>query len=148
MKRLRKKWGLVEMKGRAFLVEKRAHAKPCGGSLWDGRRSTKQPGGSAPVACVLSRSAVSGSFVTPWTAARPAPPPMGFPRQEYWSGVPFPPPGDFPNLGIKPMSPASPGRFFTTEPTLLLFQIIQDNFPLKSILTLITSAKSLFAMQC
>ena len=89
--------------------------------------------------------------VTPWTAAHQAPPSMGFPRQEYWSGLPFPPPGDFPNLRIKPVSPVSPalaGRFFTTEPTLLLFQIIQDNFPLKSILTLITSAKSLFAMQC
>ena len=44
---------------------------------------------------------------------------MGFPRQEHWSGLPFPPPGDLPNPGIKPMSPASPalsGGFFTTEP--------------------------------
>ena len=44
---------------------------------------------------------------------------MGFPRQEYWSGLPFPPPGDLPDPGIKPKSPASPvlaGRFFTTEP--------------------------------
>ena len=40
----------------------------------------------------------------------------GFPRQEYWSGLPFPTPGDFPNLGIEPTSPALAGRFLTTEP--------------------------------
>ena len=44
---------------------------------------------------------------------------MGFPRQEYWSRLPFPPPNDLPNPGVKPVSPASSalaGRFFTTEP--------------------------------
>ena len=41
-------------------------------------------------------------FATPQTAARQAPLSMGFPRQEYWSGLPFPPPGDLLNLGIKP----------------------------------------------
>ena len=44
---------------------------------------------------------------------------MGFSRQEYWSGLPLPPPGDLPKQGIEPASPASPalaGRFFTTEP--------------------------------
>ena len=40
---------------------------------------------------------------------------MGFPRQECWSGLPFPSPGDLPNPGIKPTSPALAGRFFTTE---------------------------------
>ena len=40
---------------------------------------------------------------------------MGFPRQEYWSGFPFPPPGDLFDPGIKSMSPALAGRFFTTE---------------------------------
>ena len=44
-------------------------------------------------------------FATPWTVAYQAPPPMGFSRQEYWSGLPFPPPGDLPNPGIKPGSP-------------------------------------------
>ena len=39
-----------------------------------------------------------------------------FSRQEYWSGLPFPPPGDLPNPGIKPMSPVLAGEFFTTEP--------------------------------
>ena len=42
---------------------------------------------------------------------------MGFPRQEHWSGLPFPPPGDFPDPGIKLAFPASPaGGFFTAEP--------------------------------
>ena len=61
-------------------------------------------------------------FVTPQTVAHQAPPSMGFPRQEYWSGLPLPFPGDLPDLGIEPESPASPtlaGRFFPTEPTHL-----------------------------
>ena len=40
---------------------------------------------------------------------------MGFPNQGYWSGLPFPSPGDLSNPGIKPMSPELAGRFFTTE---------------------------------
>ena len=58
-------------------------------------------------------------FVTPWTVVCQAPLPMGFSWQEYWSGLPFPPPGDLPDPNIKPMSSASPplaGRFLTTEP--------------------------------
>ena len=47
-------------------------------------------------------------FATPWTAAYQAPPSMGFSRQEYGRGVPFPPSGDLPNPGIKPMFPVSP----------------------------------------
>ena len=54
-------------------------------------------------------------FVTPWTVASQAPLSMGFPRQKYWSGLPFPSPGDLPNPGIKPVSTALAGRFFTTE---------------------------------
>ena len=45
-------------------------------------------------------------FATPWTVAYQASPSMGFSRQEYWSGLPFPSPGDLPNQGIKPRSPA------------------------------------------
>ena len=45
-------------------------------------------------------------FVTPWTVAYHTPPPMGFSRQEYWSGLPFPSPGELPDPGIKPRSPA------------------------------------------
>ena len=47
-------------------------------------------------------------FATPWTAAFQAPPSMGFFRQQYWSGLPFPSPGDLPNPGIKPTSLTSP----------------------------------------
>ena len=46
-------------------------------------------------------------FVTPWTVARQAHLFMGFSRQEYWSGLPFPPPGDLSDLGIEPVSPVS-----------------------------------------
>ena len=70
--------------------------------------------------CVLGHPVVSDSFATPWTVARQAPLPMGFSRQEYWSGWPFPPPGDLPNPGIKPtslMSPVRAGGFFTTSTT-------------------------------
>ena len=60
-------------------------------------------------------SVVSDS-VTPWTVARQAPLSMGFSRQESWSGLPFPSPGDLPGPGIKPTFPALAGRFFPTEP--------------------------------
>ena len=55
-------------------------------------------------------------FGTPWTVARQAPLSMGFSRQEYWSGLPFPSPGDLPNPGIKLKSPTLAGRFLITEP--------------------------------
>ena len=55
-------------------------------------------------------------FATPWTVARQVPLSMGFPRQEYWSGLPFPSPGDLPDPGIEPASPALAGRFYTTKP--------------------------------
>ena len=64
---------------------------------------------------VLSLSGVQ-LFVTLWTAALQTPLSVGFPKQEYGSRLPFPPPGDFLNPGIKPTSPASAGRFSTTEP--------------------------------
>ena len=62
-------------------------------------------------------SAQSCLFVTPWTVARQAPLSWQFSRQEYWSGLPFPTPGDLPDPGIEPMSPVSSalaGGFFTT----------------------------------
>ena len=55
-------------------------------------------------------------FVTLWTVACQALLSMGFSRQEYWSGLPRPSPGDLPNPGIDPKSPALAGKFFTTEP--------------------------------
>ena len=55
-------------------------------------------------------------FVTPWTVACQDPLFLGFFRQEYWSRLPFPSPVDLPDPGIKPMSPALVGGFFTTKP--------------------------------
>ena len=55
-------------------------------------------------------------FATPWTVAHQAPPSMGFSGQEYWSGLPFPSPGDLPNPGIKPRSPALQVDVLTSEP--------------------------------
>ena len=62
---------------------------------------------------MLSRVRLS---VTPWTAPCQAPLSMGFSRQEYWSQLPFLPPGDLPDPGIEAASPALAGRFVTTEP--------------------------------
>ena len=67
-------------------------------------------------ACVLSNVWLC---VTLWTVAHQAPLSIGFSRQEYWSGLPFPTPGRLPDPGIQPLSPVSPemaGSFFMTEP--------------------------------
>ena len=63
-------------------------------------------------------------LTTPWAIAHHAPLSMGFSRQEYWSGLPWHPPGDIPNPGIEPKSPAFAGGFFTTEPLLNLFTVL------------------------
>ena len=55
-------------------------------------------------------------FATLWSLAHQAPLSMGFSRQDYWSGLPFPYPGDLPDPGTEPMSLAVAGAFFTTEP--------------------------------
>ena len=52
----------------------------------------------------VSHSVMSNSFATLWTVAHQAPPSMKFSRQEYWSGLPFPSPGDLPDPGIEPGS--------------------------------------------
>ena len=59
---------------------------------------------------------MSDPFETLWNVAHQVPLSMGFPRQEYWSGLPFPSPGDLPIPGVKPTSPALAGGFFSTEP--------------------------------
>ena len=58
-------------------------------------------------------------FATSWTAAHQAPPSVGFFRQEYWNGLPFPSPGDLPDPGIKPRSPALQADILTSEPPTL-----------------------------
>ena len=55
-------------------------------------------------------------FATTWSVAYQAPPSMGFSRQEYWGGLPFPSPGDLPNPGIEPGSPAFQADTLTSEP--------------------------------
>ena len=63
---------------------------------------------------------MSDSFATPLTVAFQVPLSMGFPRQEYWSGLPFPPPWDLPNLGIEltsPVAPALQGDSLPHEPS-------------------------------
>ena len=71
-------------------------------------------------ACLQSRFSRVQLFVTRWTVAHQAPLSVGFSRQEYWSGLPCPPPGDLPNPGVEPMSPVSlalAGGSFTTSAT-------------------------------
>ena len=63
-----------------------------------------------------SCSVVSNSLATPWTIAYQAPLSMGFSRQEYWNGLPFPSPGDLPNPGIEPKSPSLQAEALTSEP--------------------------------
>ena len=70
--------------------------------------------------CTLSHFRSVGLFATPWTADHQAPLSGGFSRQEYWSGLPFPTPGNLLHPRIKPESPASPalaGGFFTPSTT-------------------------------
>ena len=55
-------------------------------------------------------------FATPWTVAHQAYLSMGFPRKEYWSGLPFPSPGDLPELGIELATPASQADSSLSEP--------------------------------
>ena len=55
-------------------------------------------------------------FATPWTVAYQASPSMGFSRQEYWDGLPFPSPGDLPDPGIEPRSPTLEADALTSEP--------------------------------
>ena len=71
--------------------------------------------------CVMNCFSDVWLFAIPWTVACQAPLSVGFSRQEYWSGLPCPPPGDLPNPGIKPgslISRALASRFFTTSAML------------------------------
>ena len=82
---------------------------------------------------------------TPWTIARQAPLSMKFSRQEYWSGLPCPSPGDLPNPGIEPMSLTSTvlaGRFFTTSAT---WEVPNANFLAKWPFSWNSTSRILFA---
>ena len=75
-------------------------------------------GGSVAMSCL--------TLATPWTEACQAPLSMGFSRQEYWSGLSFPSPGDLPDPGTEPVSPilqvisCIAGKFFTAEPQWII----------------------------
>ena len=71
--------------------------------------------GSRCCPCLVAQSV--RLFATPWTVAHQAPLSIRFSRQEDWSGLPCPPPGDLPNPGVEPASPALAGGFFTTSAT-------------------------------
>ena len=74
--------------------------------------------------CIINRNVAGGAqplsrvrlFAIPWTVVYQAPLSMGFLRQEYQSGLPFPSPENIPNPEIEPSSPGLAGKFFTTEP--------------------------------
>ena len=68
-------------------------------------------------------------FAAPWTVAHQAPPSMGFSRQEYWSGLPFPSPGDLPDPGIEPRSPALQVDALTSEPPGKPIFSFKSNYP-------------------
>ena len=88
-----------------------------GSSLQQGRGSRTTSRGETDRAghvCVLSRLVVSDSL-WPLCVAHQAPLSLGFLRQEYWSGLPFPSPGDLPNPGYEPTSPAMADGVFTTD---------------------------------
>ena len=71
-------------------------------------------------ACMLRHYSVISDSAILWTVACQAPLSMGFSKQKHWSGLPCPPPGDLPNLGVKCMSlkcPALAGMFFTINDT-------------------------------
>ena len=90
-----------------------------GSKPWPGGGQAGRPGW-APRHLKLPVLSCSGLFATPQTVAHQDSPSMEISRQEYWSGLPFPSPGDLPNPGIKPKFPVSPaltGRIFTTSAT-------------------------------
>ena len=97
---------------RAFLVAQRLKYLPAMWDTWVQSLGQEDPLDKVKV---KSLSCVS-LFATPWTVAYQAPPSMGFSRQGYWSGLPFPSPGDLPYPGIEPGSPAFQADALTSEP--------------------------------
>ena len=67
----------------------------------------------------------------PWSVILQCPLSLGFPRQEYWRGLPFPSPGDLPDPGVKPTSLALAGGLFTTEPPGKLLSMMPKHYTLE-----------------
>ena len=107
----RKLWNLTKW---LYYVNKELLPTPSWKTYQDVKKQTE-----SLACCVLSPFTRFQLCATPWTVASQAPLSMGLSRQEYWSGLPCPPPGDLPHLGIKPVSPVSPTLqvdSFLTEP--------------------------------
>ena len=81
---------------------------------------------------MVCRAVLSPIWLLDPRAARQAPLSLGFPRQEYWSGLPFPSPGDLPHPGIKPVSPALQADFLPCEPPGKPINCLLKNNSLKS----------------
>ena len=79
---------------------------------------------SIPLLSLFTHYVMSEPFPTLWTVARQTSLSIGFSRQEYWYGLPFPSPGDLPDPGIEPVSPVLAGGFFITEPWLLFLKYL------------------------
>ena len=83
----------------------------------------------------MSACSVISDSVTPWTVARQAPLSMEFSGQDYWSGLPCPPPEGFPDQGLKPLSPAAPALQVDSLPLCLqgnlafVYLVLLDLFP-------------------
>ena len=77
---------------------------------------TWETAGGAMRRLLLFNCSVMSDSATPWAVAHQTPLSMGFPRQEYWSGLPFPYPGDLPNPGIEPRSPTLQADSLPGEP--------------------------------
>ena len=95
--------------------------------------ATHGPGIQKTMCCVCLVTQSCPTFATPQIVACQVPLSMGFSRQEYWSGLPFPSPGDLPDLGIEPRSPALQADFFPTElqGKLTIATINRTSFPLQ-----------------
>ena len=91
--------------------------------------------------CVYVLSCVQ-LFASTWAVARHAPLSVGFSRQGYWSGLPFPSPGHLPDPGIEPISPALEGKFFTTESS------VKPRKPLGCIYIAYTIKKQITCLPC
>ena len=111
--------------------------EPASPTLAGGFFTTDPPGKPFSSMKVKSLSRVQ-LFATPWIVAHQAPLSMGFSRQDYWSGVPFPSPGDLPNPRIEPRSPALRADALTSEPPV---------FPIEFIYELISFSKEHFSVR-
>ena len=108
------------IKSRKLITQRRKELRSQKGTVrWPQKKSTAErpyrPKATEGSTCVLRRFSRVQLFEIFLTVARQAPLSMEFPRQEYWSGFPCPPPGHLPNPGIEPVSPAFAGASFSTS---------------------------------